>query len=135
MAKYGHLALTAVMLLLGLLLVVGSLLASVGTTLFPFDQFIGTRASVAGVTFGAGVMLAAMRPTENASWVRLAILYCALEVITEIFDYFWLGAGAFNLIPFVVSIVFGVLLIVLYPRRGELIPHETPAGRPAASTV
>lgn len=134
MAKFGNLGLTAVMLLLGLLLIVGSLLASVGTTLFPFDQYIGTRAAVAGVTFGAGIMLAAMRPQENVTWVRLAILYCALEVITEIFDYFWLGAGAFNLVPFVISIIFAVLLIVLYPRRGDLIPRES-SSKTAASAA
>ena len=127
MARFGNLGLTAVMLLLGLLLIVGSLLASVGTTLFPFDQYIGTRAAVAGVTFGAGIMLAGMRPQENVTWVRLAIVYCGLEIIYEIFSYFWLGAGAFNLVPFVVSIIFGVLLIVLYPRKSELIPHETPS--------
>ena len=131
MKRYSHLGLTAVMVLLGLLLVTGSLLASAGTTIFPFDQLVGTRAAIAGVTFGAGVMLAGMRPASNISWVRLAILYCALEVVTEVFDYFWLGAGAFNLVPFVVSIIFGVLLVVLYPQRGELVPHNTPA--PAAA--
>ena len=131
MKRYSHLGLTAVMVLLGLLLVVGSLLASAGTTFFPFDQFVGTRASIAGVTFGIGVMLAGMRPAANVSWVRLAILYCALEVVTEVFDYFWLGGAAFNLVPFVVSIIFGVLLIVLYPRRGELVPHNTLVAAPA----
>jgi peptidoglycan/LPS O-acetylase OafA/YrhL len=134
MARFGNLGLTAVMLFLGLLLIVGSLLASIGTTLFPFDQYIGTRATVAGVTFGAGIMLAAMRPQENVTWVRLAIVYCGLEVIYEIFSYFWLGPGAFNLIPFIVSIIFGVLLIVLYPHRGDLIPRETPS-KTAASAV
>ncbi len=131
MAKYSHLALTAVMLLMGLLIIVGSLLASVGTTFFPFDQYVGTRATVAGVAFGGGIMLAGFRPQENPSWVRLAILYCVLDVLYEIVAFFWLGASGASWLALVFSIIFGVLLIVLYPRRGELVPHETPVASPA----
>ncbi len=137
MKKYNHLGLTAVMLLLGLLLVAGSALSSVGTAFFPFDQFVGTRASVAGVAFGMGVMIAATRPEHHVTWVRIAIIYCALELVDEVVNYFWLGSGAFNLIPFVVSIIFGVLLIVLYPRRGELVPTKGTAkpATPATATA
>ena len=141
MSRYNHLGLTAVMVLLGLILVAGSLLASVGPAFVPFDQYIGTRASVAGVAFGIGVALAGFRPAANVTWVRLAVLYCILELVTEVIDYFWLGPAAFNLIPFVVSIIFGVLLVVLYPRRGDLMPasdappvtssQPAPAGQPA----
>src|SRR5581483_625926 len=60
--RYNHLALTVVMMMMGVLLIVGSVLASISTTLFPFDQFVGTRAPVAGVAFGSGIMLAAMKP-------------------------------------------------------------------------
>ena len=141
MSRYNHLGLTAVMVLLGLLLVSGSLLSSVGTAFFPFDQYVGTRSSVAGVAFGVGIALAGFRPSTNVTWVRFAILYCILELVAEIVEYFWLGPSAFNLIPFVISIIFGVLLIALYPRRGDLMPSSdappvtaapaTAAGQPA----
>lgn len=131
MAKYSHLALTAVMLLMGLLLIVGSLLASIGTTLFPFDQYVGTRAAVAGVTFGAGIMLAAMRPAANVTWVRLAILYCVLDVLYEIVAFFWLGASGASWLALIFSIIFGALLIILYPRRADLVPHESAVTAPS----
>lgn len=132
MSKFSNLALTGVMLLMGLLLIVGSLLASIGTTLFPFDQYVGTRAAVAGVAFGAGIMLAGMRPEQNVTWVRLAILYCILDVLFEIVSYFWLGASGASWLALVFSIIFGVLLIALYPRRGDLVPHETAASASAS---
>lgn len=131
MSRFNHLGLTAVMVLLGVLLVAGSLLASVGTALFPFDQYVGTRASIAGVAFGIGIMLAAYRPEANVTWVRLAIIYCALELVGEVVEWMWLGGAAFNVIAFIVSIIFGALLIALYPRRGELVPHSTAAAATA----
>ncbi len=126
MKKYNHLALTVVMLLMGVLLIVGSVLSSVGTLLFPFDQYVGTRAPVAGVAFGAGIMLAAMRPAENLTWVRAAIVYCIFDVLYEIVYGLFFGGAAFGLIPLVVSIIFGAIIIWLYPRRGDLMPKSTP---------
>ena len=125
MKKYNHLALTVVMLLMGVLLIVGSVLARVGTLLFPFDQYIGTRAPVAGVAFGSGIMLAAMRPADNLTWVRAAIVYCVFDVLYEIVYGLFFGAGAFGLIPLIVSIIFGAVIIWLYPRRADLMPKAT----------
>ncbi len=123
MKKYNHLALTAVMLLMGVLLIAGSVLASIGTTLFPFDQYVGTRAPVAGIAFGAGIMLAGMRPEENLTWVRAAILYCVFDVLYEIVYGLFFGGAAFGLIPLVISIIFAAVIIWLYPRRGDLMPR------------
>lgn len=131
MKKYNHLALTVVLMLMGVMLIVGSVLASMGTTLFPFDSFIGTRAAVAGIAFGAGIMLAAFRPDENLTWVRAAVVYCVLDVLYEIVYGLFFGGAAFGLIPLVVSIVFGALIIWLYPRRADLMPKSSTATTPA----
>ena len=86
MAKWNKLALNIVMVVFGVLMIVGSLLASVGTTLFPFDQLVGTRAAVAGVAFGAGLALAGMQPVVPATWVRAGLVYCVLDILYEIVD-------------------------------------------------
>lgn len=122
MAKWNHFALPLVLVALGVLLIVGSILASVGTTLFPFDQWVGTRGSIAGVAFGMGVALAAVSPDEHPGWVRAAIIYCGLDMIYEIVAWVWLGTPGFGLIPFLVSLIFGGLLIWLYPNRSALVP-------------
>lgn len=135
MKKYNHLALTVVMTLMGVLLIVGSVLASIGTTLFPFDSWIGTRASVAGIAFGAGIVLAAMKPEANLTWVRAAIVYCVLDVLYEIVYGLFFGGAAFGLITLLVSIILGGLIIWLYPRRGELMPaNNVGAAAHAAGT-
>lgn len=135
MKKYNHLALTVVMTLMGVLLIVGSVLASIGTTLFPFDSWIGTRASVAGIAFGAGIVLAAMKPEANLTWVRAAIVYCVLDVLYEIVYGLFFGGAAFGLVTLLVSIILGGLIIWLYPRRGELMPaNNVGAAAHAAGT-
>ncbi len=130
--RYNHLALTVVMMMMGVLLIVGSVLASISTTLFPFDQFVGTRAPVAGVAFGSGIMLAAMKPEERLSWVRAALAYCVLDVLYEVVYGLFFGGAAFGVIPVVLSIIFGALIVFLYPRRGELLPVRAAAAEVAS---
>jgi predicted phage tail protein len=125
MAKWNKLALNVVMVTFGVLMIVGSLLATVGTTLFPFDQLVGTRAAVAGVAFGAGLALAGMQPVVPATWVRAALFYCVLDVLYEIVNAIWLGTNGFSLIALLVSLILGGLLIFLYPNRSELMPRTT----------
>jgi hypothetical protein len=126
MAKWNHVALPALMILMGILIITGSLLGSFANVFFPFDQYLGTRGGVAGVAFGVGIAAAAVNPAANATWVRAAILYCALDVVYEIFLAVWLGGAAFSLIAMVVALIFGVMLIVLYPNRSALVPTSTP---------
>jgi len=115
--------LTVVMLLLGILLVVGSTLSLFATAIFPFDSFAGTDTSVAGVAFGVGIAVASFNPGAQIGWVRAAILYMILLVVYRIvFGLFWGTWG--QLAPLVIAIVFGVALIILFPRRGELMPHQ-----------
>ncbi len=130
MARFNNLALNVVLVLMGILVIAGSVLGSVGTTIFPFDQYIGTRASVAGVAFGVGVAAAGFQPAAHPTWVRLAILYCALDVVYEVVAWAYLGIGAFGLVPLVVSVIFGLLLFFLYPDRAALVPRSS--GRPPA---
>ena len=58
MAKWNDSALKLLMRVMGVLLVMGSGLGFVGGSFFPFESWAGVTASVAGVAFGAGVMIA-----------------------------------------------------------------------------
>jgi hypothetical protein len=112
-----------VMLLLGILMVVGSTMSIFATSIFPFDGLAGTDVSVAGVAFGVGIAVASFNPEAHISWVRAAILYMVLLIVYRIvFGIFWGTWG--EPAPLVIAIVFGVALAVLYPRRGDLIPHS-----------
>jgi hypothetical protein len=121
-----------VMLLLGILMVVGSTLSLFATSIFPFDSFAGSDTSVAGVAFGVGIAVASFNPDGHISWVRAAILYMFLLLAYRIvFGIFWGTWGTPAAI--VIAIVFGVTLIALYPRRGDLLPHSgSMANQPTA---
>src|SRR5712671_7213607 len=106
------------MWVMGLLLVMGSGLGFIGTSFFPFDTWAGVTASVAGVAFGAGVMIAGFDPEANVSWVRALILYAVLQVVYQIFSQ--VALGRFDIIAFIVAIIVAVLLIVLYPNKPAL---------------
>lgn len=115
-------ALTVVMLLLGILLVVGSTVSILATSLFPFDGAVGIDASVAGVAFGIGIAIASFNPEAHVSWVRAAILYTILVLVYRvIFGIFWGTWG--QPAPLAIAIVFGIALFVLYPNRSQLMPH------------
>ncbi|MGA8924025.1 MAG: hypothetical protein WB682_12855 [Candidatus Dormiibacterota bacterium] len=118
MAKWNPLALKLLMWVMGVLLVVGSGLSFIGNSFFQFGSVWGISAPVAGVAFGAGVMIAGFDPIANVSWVRAVILYAILEVVWEIFDA--ISIGRFDIIPFVVAIVVAVILLVLYPNKPAL---------------
>src|SRR5438105_1820266 len=112
-----------VMLLLGILMVVGSTMSIFATSIFPFDGLAGTDVSVAGVAFGVGIAVASFNPEAHISWVRAAILYMFLLIVYRIvFGIFWGTWG--TPAPLAIAIIFGVALIILYPRRGELMPHS-----------
>jgi len=114
--------LTVVMLLMGILLVIGGTIAVLPTSILPFDGLAGADVSVAGVALGVGIAAASFNPEGHVSWVRIAILYCILEIVYRIvFGIFWgtWGTG----VPSLLAIIFGIVLVVLYPRRGELMPH------------
>lgn len=119
MAKWNPLALKLLMWVMGALLVMGSGLGFIGSSFFPFDSWAGVTASVAGVAFGAGVMVAGFDPEKNVSWVRALILYAVLEVVWQIFDQVTLAH--FDIVAFIIGILVAVLLLVLYPNKAELM--------------
>ena len=118
MYKWNPLALKLLMWVMGLLIVMGSGLGFIGGTFFGFDTWAGVTGSVAGIAFGAGIMIAGFDPEGNVSWVRALILYAILQVVYQIFAE--ISIGRFDVIPFVIAILAGVLLVVLYPNKAEL---------------
>jgi hypothetical protein len=118
-AKWNPLALKLLMWVMGALLVMGSGLGFIGNTFFPFDSWAGITASVAGVAFGAGVMIAGFDPERNVSWVRALVLYAILEIIYQIVDQITLAR--FDIVAFIIAILVAVLAIVLYPNKSELM--------------
>ena len=118
MAKWNPLALKILMWFMGILLVFGSAYGFVGGSFFPFDQYIGVTASVAGIAFGTGVVIAGFDPEANVSWVRALILYAILEVVYQIVDQ--IALSRFDIVAFIIAILVAVLLLVLYPNKAEL---------------
>src|SRR5437879_12491101 len=101
-AKWNPLALKLLMWVMGVLIVAGSAFP----TWIPFDTWFGVTASVAGVAFGAGLMIAGFDPIANVSWVRALLLYAILQVIYHIFMQ--VSLGRFD----IVSILFAIFRAV-----------------------
>ncbi len=117
-ANWQPMALKLVMWVMGLLIVAGSGLGFIGGSFFPFDQYFGVTASVAGVAFGAGLMIAGFDPVANVSWVRALLLYAILQIVYQLFAY--ISIGRFDTIAFIIAIVAGAVLVALYPNRPAL---------------
>ena len=126
MAKWNPLALKLLMWVMGLLIVMGSGLGFIGGSFFPFDSWAGVTASVAGVAFGAGIMIAGFDPVANVSWVRALVLYAILEVVWQIFDQITLSH--FDIVAFIIAIIAAVLVLVLYPNKPALWMQGGSAG-------
>ncbi len=118
MAKWNPLALKVLMWVMGILIVAWSGLGFIGSTIFNFDSNFGVTTSVAGVAFGAGLMIAGFDPIANVSWVRALILYAILQAVYQIF--LQISLGHFDIIAFAVAIIAGGVLIFLYPNKAEL---------------
>jgi hypothetical protein len=117
-AKWNPLALKLLMWVMGVLVVMGSGLGFIGSSFFPFDSWAGVTASVAGVAFGAGIMIAGFDPIANVSWVRALVLYAILEIVWQIFDQ--ITIGRFDIVAFIIAILVAVLVLVLYPNKPAL---------------
>ena len=118
MAKWNPLALKILMWFMGLLIVAGSAMGFIGSTIFNFDSNFGITASVAGIAFGTGLMIAGFDPIANVSWVRALILYAILQVVYQIFLN--IALGRFDIIAFIVPIIVAVVILVLYPNKPAL---------------
>lgn len=120
MAKWNPLALKILMWVMGVLLVVSSASTFVGAAFFPTGGGIAGAVTgpVAGIAFGAGVMIAGFDPIANISWVRALILYAILEIVYQIFAQ--ITIGQFDIVAFVIGILVAVLVLVLYPNKPAL---------------
>ena len=118
MAKWNPLALKLLMWVMGVLIVMGSGLGFIGSSFFAFDTWAGVSASVAGIAFGAGIMIAGFDPEGNVSWVRALILYAILEVIYQIFNQ--ITVGRFDIVPFLIAVIVAAMLLWLYPNKAQL---------------
>ena len=118
MAKWNPLALKILMWVMGVLLVVGSAASFVGDAVFDFGSGAGVTAPVAGIAFGAGVMIAGFDPVANISWVRALVLYAILEVVYQIFTQ--ITISKFDIVAFIIAILAAVLILVLYPNKPAL---------------
>jgi hypothetical protein len=126
-AKWNPLALKILMWVMGVLLVTGSAASFVGVSMFPFDSGAGINAPVAGIAFGAGLMIAGFDPIGNISWVRALVLYAILDIVYQIFTA--VTIGRFDIIGFVIAILAAVLIVVLYPNKPALwMQGGTPTG-------
>jgi hypothetical protein len=106
------------MWVMGVLIVMGSGLGFIGSTFFAFDTWAGVSGSVAGIAFGAGVMIAGFDPEGNVSWVRALILYAILETVYQILN--WITIGRFDIIPFLIALIVAGMLLWLYPNKAQL---------------
>jgi hypothetical protein len=117
-AKWNPLALKLLMWVMGVLIVMGSGLGFIGGTFFPFDTWAGVTASVAGVTFGAGIMIAGFNPEANVSWVRAVIMYAIFQVVYQIFSQ--ISVGRFDIVDLLVAVIVAGMLLVLFPNKSAL---------------
>ncbi|OLE72766.1 MAG: hypothetical protein E6I11_08145 [Chloroflexi bacterium] len=118
MAKWNPLALKILLWVMGVLLVVGSAASFVGNAIFDFGSGAGVTAPVAGIAFGAGMMIAGFDPIANISWVRALVVYAILEIVFQVFTQ--ITIGTFDIVSFIIAILAAVLVLVLYPNKPAL---------------
>jgi hypothetical protein len=108
------------MWVMGVLLVVSSAASFIGVSVIPTNTGIAgaVSAPVAGIAFGAGVMIAGFDPVANITWVRAVIVYAILEVVYNIFTQ--IAIGTFDIVAFIIAILVSVIILVLYPNKPAL---------------
>jgi hypothetical protein len=117
-AKWNPLALKILLWVMGVLLVVGSAASFVGDAVFDFGSGAGVTAPVAGIAFGAGMMIAGFDPVANISWVRALVLYAILEIVYQIFTQ--ITIGRFDIVSFIIAILVAAVVLVVYPDKAAL---------------
>lgn len=121
MAKWNPLALKILMWVMGVLLVVSSAASFIGVNVVPAANgglAAAASAPVAGIAFGAGLMIAGFDPIANISWVRAIVVYAILEIVYNIFTM--VTIGTFDIVAFIIAILVAVLVLVLYPNKPAL---------------
>ena len=120
MAKWNPLALKILLWVFGVLTVVSSAASFIGVAVFPVDTGIAgaVSAPVAGIAFGAGIMIAGFDPVANISWVRAVVVYAILEVVYNVFTQ--VAIGQFDIVGFIIALLVAVIILVLYPNKPAL---------------
>ncbi|TMC51890.1 MAG: hypothetical protein E6J20_14440 [Chloroflexi bacterium] len=120
MAKWNPLALKILMWVVGILMVVSSAASFIGVSVFHNDEGLAgaITAPVAGIAFGAGIMIAGFDPVANISWVRAVVVYAILEVVYNIFTQ--IAIGTFDIVAFIIGILVAAVILVLYPNKPAL---------------
>ena len=110
-------ALSILLMLQGAVILVGAvLLGLTGSVIAPLDQVVGADASIAAIVLGAAFILANRTPTK--SWLNLAIMYNVLAIGAQVLKINTNFNIHTNWSTTVVSAVFLVAFLLLYP-RGE----------------
>jgi hypothetical protein len=109
------------MLLMGTCLIAGGAESLYPMSLLPLDEVTGTHSSVAAMALGMGICISAVRPARHIGWVRIGILYGPLVVAYQVL-LFHLFNKPFSAGPLIFGLVCSLLLALLYPDRGRLIP-------------
>ena len=120
MAKWNPLALKILMWVVGILMVVSSAASFNGVSVFQNNEGLAgaITAPVAGIAFGAGIMIAGFDPVANISWVRAVVVYAILEVVYNIFTQ--IAIGTFDIVAFIIGILIAAVILVLYPNKPAL---------------
>ncbi|TMG66200.1 MAG: hypothetical protein E6H86_06530 [Chloroflexi bacterium] len=129
MAKWNPLALKILMWVVGILMVVSSAASFIGVSVFQNNEGLAgaITAPVAGIAFGAGIMIAGFDPVANISWVRAVVVYAILEVVYNIFTQ--IAIGTFDIVAFIIGILIAAVILVLYPNKPALwMQGGTPSG-------
>src|SRR2546430_5953462 len=100
---------------MGVLLVVGSAASFVGNAVFDFGSGAGVTAPVAGIAFGAGVMIAGFDPIAHISWGRAVVVYAILEIVYQVFTQ--ITIGTVDIVAFIIAILVAVLLFLVFPEK------------------
>src|SRR5438309_3594500 len=89
------------MWVVGILMVVSSAASFIGVSVFQNNEGLAgaITAPVAGIAFGAGIMIAGFDPVANISWVRAVVVYAILEVVYNIFTQ--IAIGTFDIVAFI----------------------------------
>jgi len=117
------------MWVMGLLIVMGSGLGFIGGTFFPFDSWAGVTGSVAGVAFGAGIMIAGFDPIANVSWVRALVLYAILEIVWQVSNQ--ISVGRLDIVALIIAVLVAALVLVFYPNKPALWMQKGSSGAKA----
>jgi len=128
-AKWNPLALKILMWVVGILMVVSSAASFIGVSVFQNNEGLAgaITAPVAGIAFGAGIMIAGFDPVANISWVRAVVVYAILEVVYNIFTQ--IAIGTFDIVAFIIGILIAAVILVLYPNKPALwMQGGTPSG-------